>query len=405
MNRAVSTSAVVTATLSFVSSLAAQNCYDNPTQCFSFTPEPAEIGRVDTGLGLRSKQLTITGDFRLRLRFAETTADAPYGPTGDNDQQATRARVQFAYQASEKVKAFVELNLAETWAGSDPYSDALRNENYNKISQAYVAVDDMFGASEKWRVGRSEYVLGNGLILGSCDYLQYPSTFTGVWVSRNFWGHDLEVFVLDDYGPLQTPVDGTRYIGGTGKINVCKDGPVQTVSPYYMAGTRDGDTVSQDSWVGVDATGSFPEIVGWNAEWANRFVDGGKDRMAYRVQAHRKFEGFLDKVTLTRTDSEGAMHVNPADFGSAGLLHEYAGAWRSDLDTWQMAVDMKPGGGIDLNVTVLTLDRDGTAPQLGEFEFDVRAGKLVDTGVYVSGAYGIDDDKRQVGFIQLSVFF
>lgn len=400
-----SSSAAAAAVLAFASSLVAQNCYENPTQCFSFAPEPEDAGRVDSGLGLRSKQLTITGDFRLRIRAAETTADAPYGPTGDNDQQAMRARVQFAYQANEKVKAFFEINLAETWAGSDPYSDALRNENYNKVSQAYVQVDDMLGFQEKWRVGRSEYILANGLILGSCDYLQYPSTFTGVWVSRNFWGHDLEAFVLDDYGPLQTPVDGTRYVGGTGKANICKEGPLETVSPYYMAGTRDGDTVSEDQWLGVDATGSVPKAFGWNAGWADRIVDGGEDRMAYRAQVYRKFDCWLSRVALTRTDADGAMHVNPADFASAGLLHQYAGAWRSNLDTWQLAFDMNPGCGVDLNVTLLTLDRDGTAAQQGDFEFDIRAGKKLDSGVHVSAAYGRDNDDREVVFAQLTVFF
>jgi len=339
------------------------------------------------------------------VRSAETTAAAPYGPTGDNDQQAMRARVQFAYQANEKVKAFFELNLAETWAGSDPYSDALRNENYNKVSQAYVQVDDMFGVQDKWRVGRSEYILGNGLILGSCDYLQNPSTFTGMWVSRNFWGHDLEAFVLDDYGPLQTPVDGTRYAGATGKANICKDGLLETVSPYYMAGTRDGDTVSEDQWFGVDATGNVPKLVGWNAGYANRIVDGGEDRSAYRAQVFRKFEGFVHQVAVTRTDAEGAMHVNPADFASAGLLHQYAGAWRSNLDTWQLGVDMKACWGVDLNVTLLTLDRDGTASQQGHFEFDVRAGKQLDSGVHVSAAYGRDNDDREVFFTQLTVYF
>lgn len=405
MNRAVSNAALAAAILALASSVAAQNCYDNPTQCFSFAPEPGEVGRVDSGIGLRSKQLTITGDFRLRLRAAETKANAPYGPTGDNDQQAARARVQLAYQATDKARAFVEFNFAETWAGSDPYSDALTDENYNKVSQAYVAIDDMLGFQDKWRVGRSEYILGNGLILGSCDYLQLPSTFTGAWVSRNFGGHDLEAFVLDDYGPLQTPVDGTRYAGATGKLNLCKEGVVESVSPYYMAGTRDGDTESEDSWVGVDAVGSFPKVVGWNAGWADRMVDGGKDRMAYRAQVHRKFEGFLEQISLTRTDSEGAMHVNPADFASAGLLHQYAGAWRSDLDTWQLGFDMKPCTGVDLNVTLINLDRDGAAAQQGEFEFDIRAGKMLDSGVHLSAAYGRDDDDREVAFFQMTLFF
>ena len=402
MTRSLPLSAAVAATLVCASSLVAQNCYENHSQCFSFAPDADAAGRIESGIALRSKQLTITGDIRFRLRAAETVAGAAYN---SNDQQAARARVQLAYQVNEKIQAFVEFNFSETWAGSDPYSDALPGENYNKVAQAYVAVEDMFGFGDKWRVGRSNYVLANGLILGSCDFLQFPSSFTGAWVSRNFFGHDVEVFVLDDYGPLQAPVDGTRYGGATGKLNFCKEGPVESVGAYYMAGTNDGDTKSEDSWFGAEGRGAVPGVLQWNAEFAQRNVVGAKDRMAYRARVLRKFECFLEQISLTRTDSEGAMHVNPADFNSAGLLHQYAGAWRSDLDTWQLGFELNPGWGVDVGINLLHLDRDGAAAELGEFEGDVTVGKTLDSGVHVFAGYGRDDDDREVVYAQLTVFF
>ncbi len=390
------------------SPLLAQNCYDNPTghQCFSFAPLPDLQERIQSGLNLRSDAFTVTGDIRLRLRAAETQRPAAYNA---NDQQATRARVQLGYKVSEEARAFVELNLSETWAGSGSYSDATAGRNFNGVSQAWMEVDELIGIGDKWRVGRSEYVLGNGLILGSCDFLQYPSTFTGVWASQHIAGHNLEIFFFDDYGPLHQPVAGTRYWGGTARINVCKDGPLTTVSPCYLAGSRDGNSISDDSWVGIDGAGIAPLELHWSAQWARRMVDNGQDLDAYLVKVERQFKdvlgGVLDTLSLTRTDSEGAVHVNPADFNTAGLLHQYGGAWRSDLDTNQLGIGLKPGYELDLDVTLMTLDRDGKAAQAGDFEVDVVVGKQLKKGVHASAGYGRDNDDREVAYFQLSMFF
>ncbi|MBM3961113.1 MAG: hypothetical protein FJ306_04325 [Planctomycetes bacterium] len=186
MKNVLPLAAGLAAAASFASHAAAQNCYDPYMQCWSFAPRGSEVERLDTGVSLRSKQLSITGDLRLRIRGGTAPNDAPYPGGGEADQQATRGRIQMNFQATEKVRAKVEFLFAETWAGSESYSDALGgtanapNEQYNKISMAYVASKDLLGLGEEIRVGRSDYFLSNGLILGSCDFLQFPSTFTGV---------------------------------------------------------------------------------------------------------------------------------------------------------------------------------------------------------------------------------
>lgn len=388
----------------------AQICYDNDHQCFTFAPEPEEIGAIETGLALRSQKLTISGDIRLRLRAAESRRRYPYNGA---DQQATRARARLIFQATENAKAFVEFNFSETWAGSASYSDAEVGENFDGVSQAYVEVDDMLGVGDKWRVGRSEYILGNGLILGSCDYLQLPSTFTGAWVSKNFFGHDLEVFGFDDYGPLQFQsanpgAGGMRFFGGTANIAIVEDSVLEAIKPFVLVGSRDGDRPSKDIWYGVGLAGKLPGEFAWSADWAQRAVDQASDINAYNARIERPldlFGGVLSGASYTYTSSEGAMHVNPADFNSAGLLHQYAGAWRSDLQTNQLGLNFDPGQEIDLDLNLLTLDRRGTAAQLGDFEADVVIGKKLKSGVHLSGGYGIDNDRRQVGFLQMSLFF
>jgi len=155
MKNVLSLAAGLAAAASFASHAAAQNCYDPYMQCWSFAPRGSEIERLDTGVSLRSKQLSITGDLRLRIRGGTAPNDAPYPGGGEADQQATRGRIQMNFQATEKVRAKVEFLFAETWAGSESYSDALGgtanapNEQYNKISMAYVASKDLLGLGEE----------------------------------------------------------------------------------------------------------------------------------------------------------------------------------------------------------------------------------------------------------------
>ena len=418
MQRPLPSAAIAATVLSLSAAAVAQNCYESGHQCFTFGPPPSSsASKVDTSglLDLRSEKLTIEGDIRLRVRVAETRAQYPYAAA---DQQSTRARIRMRYQANDKVHALGEFNLSETWAGSEAYSDALEGENFNGVSQFYVQAEDMLGLQDTWRVGRSEYILGNGLILGSCDFLQRPGTFPGGWLSRSFDGHVLEGFVFDDYGPLQAVHDGVRYVGGTASIDVGRwvGDCVQKIKPYYMAGTRDGDSANsatnateEDAWLGVDAKGELPGGFGWSGEFANRFVDGGLDRMSWRGTVTKALDllgGFWRSVSVQITDAEGKMDVgNPADFNSAGLLHQYGGAWRSDMQTGQLGFGFAPCEAVTLDVNLLTLGRRGTAAQLGDFEADVILGAQMASGVYLSGGYGIDNDRRQVGYIQFTTNF
>lgn len=435
MNRVLTSAAAVAAALSLQVSLSAQQCYSPQNRCFSFAPMGSDVERMETGVSLRSEKLTITGDTRLRGRFAETKSDAPYNT---NDQQSTRTRIQLDYQVNEFAQAFVEFNYSEVWAGAEGYSDAqpyqngtdgiLSRENFNGIAQAYMQLDNAFGLDERIRIGRSNYFLANGMILGSCDFLQYPGAFTGVWVSRSFGPIDAEVFAFDNYGPLQSQLygGGERYVGGTARWNACEGGVVETLNAYYMQGTSDGDVTntapgspgysaardpsrnSDDSWFGVEGVGHLGGIK-WSAEFAHRQVAMAQDVSAYRVRLEHMFEepigGALRGLAVTRTDSEGALHINPADFNSAGLLHQYGGIWRSDLDTNQLAVMFTPGFDVDGTATILTLDRDGASAQLGHTEFNVLLGKMVREGLHVGGGYAIDNEERQVGYAQITLYF
>ncbi len=402
---------------------AAQQCYSPQNQCFSFAPPGEEVERIDPGIVLRSESLEITGDIRMRARFADSPDNAPYN---GNDQQTTRTRVQLDYTVNDNINAFVEFNFSEVWAGSEGYSDAqpdptlggiASRENFNAIGQAYMQLEDAFDLGTSIRIGRSNYFLANGAVLGSCDFLQYPGAFTGAWIAKGFdVGEesrlDLEIFGFDNYGPLQSqlPGGGERYAGGTARWTVSEEGLVRKVNAYHMLGTSDGDVTrnADDNWTGLELDGAIADELDWFVQIAHRKVGGGEDVSAGRARLEYNPDGdgrTLRQLAYTFTDSEGALQINPADFNTAGLLHQYGGIWRSDLQTNQLSAAMDIGGGYSATLTALTLDRRGSATQLGDFEVDGLLGEEFDSGLHLGLGYGRDNDDRQVGYLQVTAYF
>lgn len=388
----------------------AQCGYENGSpQCFSFAPPPSEVGNISENLILRSNELKISGDIRVRSRFADSPMDAPYN--GSGDQIASRARVNLDYKVNEYAQAFVQLNFSETYAGSDPYSDAVPGETSNGVAQAYLLTENAFGAGETLRVGRSYFTLASGLVYGSCDYLQYPASATGLWVSKQFGKHAIELFGFDNNGTKTAAATGARFIGGTGRIDLGNE-VVRALEPWALFGTGEGDVPNADEWYGLTVSGSIggggdqPSFFDWNAEVAQREVDAtNESRTAYRAiiskDLTKQTDGWVESVHITRTDAEGAMHINPGDFNTAGLLHQYGGAWRSDLVTNQLGVGLKPHERVDLNLNYLNFDAAGDSNN----ELDAMLGTKLNSGLHAWLGYGIDEDERQVFFAQLTLYF
>ena len=47
----------------------------------------------------------------------------------------------------------------------------------------------------------------------------------------------------------------------------------------------------------------------------------------------------------------------------------------------------------------------GINRQLGHFESNAIVAKTLDTGVHLAAGYAFDNDERQVGYLQLTVYF
>ncbi|MEZ6015421.1 MAG: hypothetical protein R3F49_09930 [Planctomycetota bacterium] len=403
----------VLSVLALASPSMAQCGYESGSpQCFSFAPPPSEVGNISENLILRSNELTITGDIRFRARSGDSPNDAPYN--GRADQIASRARVNMNYVLNEKARAFVQFNFSETFAGSESYSDAYSGQTFNGISQAYLLSEDLLGLGEELRIGRSYFTLASGLVYGSCDFLQYPAAGTGAWFSKHFGEddqHALEVFAFDNNGTQTSAATGSRFVGATGRIGLGND-VLEAIEPWVLLGTGDGDVVNEDQWFGLTVHGAVgkqedhPSLFDWNVEFAQREVDATDDsRTAYRAVVSKDLaevtDGVVKKVTLTRTDAEGAMHINPGDFNTAGLLHQYGGAWRSELITNQLGVKLKPTEKLDIDLAYINFDAAGNKNN----ELDVMLGTPIGNGVHGWVGYGRDEDDREVLYAQLTMFF
>lgn len=410
---------IALAAILFAAPASAQCGYQSGTpQCFSFAPPPPEAGNIGEDLTLVSDKLRITGDIRFRSRNAWAPTGTPYAV---GDQISSRARLNLDFAVNENVRAFTQFNFSEVWPGSDPYSDADPNNTaseFNGIAQAYLETKDLLGLGEGVRIGRSYYALASGLIYGSCDFLQYPAAGTGVWLSKEFGEHKVEVFGFDNNGTFtkngpNSAADGQRFVGASARFDLGNE-YASALEPYILFGTGDGDAVpagnpnfTEDMWVGLASMGKIDRFT-WNAEVAQREADVTDDSfLAYRVNAFADIAdiagGVVERVRVTRTDAEGRMHINPGDFNSAGLLHQYGGAWRSDLSTNQVALTFKPQDTLSIDVAYVNLDSQ--VPTGGEHEVDIMLSKKLLDGAFGWIGYGIDDDERQVLYAQLTVFF
>lgn len=420
---------------SILSGAATAQCgFDSGTpQCFSFAPPLPEAGNISDDLILVSDKFTVSGDIRFRTRNAWAPRAGNYTPSSSNpaagvgDQISSRLRINLDFKANEKVSTFAQFNFSEVWPGGDAYSDADPNGNTNDfdgIAQAYVLTNDLLGLDETLRIGRSYFALASGLVYGSCDFLQFPAAGTGVWLSRDFGGHKLEIFGIDNNGTITTNglgndiADGQRFVGAMGRIDLGNEA-FAALEPYVLMGTSDGDRFvaaqgnpdfTEDSWYGIAGMGKIDRF-SWNAEVAQREDDvpTGPDRtyVGYRVNVLADTGDLtgnvLDRVRYTRTDAEGRLHINPGDFNSAGLLHQYGGAWRSDLATDQVGLRFAPCD--TMTVDLAYLHMDSQLPTGGEHEVDLMlAAKLLD-GAHAWIGYGRDEDDREVLFAQLTVFF
>lgn len=420
---------------SILSTAAAAQCgfQSGTPQCFSFAPPPPLAGNIGDDLTLVSDRLSISGDLRFRTRNAWAPSSGNYTPSSANpaagvgDQISSRLRINLDFKVNEKVSTFAQFNFSEVWPGGDPYSDADPNgvtNNFDGIAQAYLSTKDLLGLDETFRMGRSYFALASGLVYGSCDFLQFPAAGTGVWLSREFGPHKIEVFGFDNNGTVTTNgagnliADGQRFVGATSRIDLGNE-YVAAVEPYVLFGTGDGDKFdptagnpdfTNDSWYGIAAMGKI-DCFTWNSEVAQRHDDvpnGPDDKyVGHRTNVLADTADLtgdvLHRVRYTRTDAEGRMHINPGDFNSAGLLHQYGGAWRSDLTTDQVGLTFKPSDTVTVDLAYLHLD--SLLPTGGEHEVDVMvAAKLLD-GAHAWVGYGRDEDDREVLFAQLTVFF
>ncbi|MDP6849758.1 MAG: hypothetical protein QF524_02335, partial [Planctomycetota bacterium] len=97
----------------------------------------------------------------------------------------TRVRANMNFAVNESSTAFVQWTGTETWGDG---ASLLENGTTGNISQSWFSTSNLLSLGADWKMGRSYMTVGSGMVLGSSEWDQRPSTWSGVWISSDAAG-------------------------------------------------------------------------------------------------------------------------------------------------------------------------------------------------------------------------
>jgi hypothetical protein len=173
--------------------------------------------------------------FGAEFRFRDVWSQNPLGESGqDSPQNQPKTRVKFntTFRASERFTAYLSLMNSSTWGSKDLLVDS----NYTTGDSAAgvrsgvsnadnaVLVNEAYGSwlvtdSFLLRFGRGSFTLGDGSVIATNDYQDFPYSFDGVlgtyeweFMRLSAWAVKFASYSSDFTGkvnPLQANVAGT----------------------------------------------------------------------------------------------------------------------------------------------------------------------------------------------------
>ncbi len=330
-----------------------------------------------------STGVDFSGDARARNAWSGGGADNNVWATGAWVDTRVRANMNFA--VNESSSAFVQWTGTETWGSAASLAE---NGATGNISQAWFSTSNLLSMGADWKMGRSYMTVGSGMVLGSSEWDQRPSTWSGVWISSDAAGLAIDAFAINGGALANEEMWGLSTSLGLGD-----NGFINAIDPWYIAGA-DG---SEATWMGASAGGTVA-MLDWSADWANH-EDGATDDSATSVSVSMGMGDmsgdFINSISYTMTDADGDVTIDAADWNSAGLLG--GGAWASDLETTQIGLCLNLMEGYDVGVNWID---DGS----DDNETDITVSRALGGGVDAWVGYGSQGDD-EVGYIQLSLNF
>ncbi len=368
--------------------------------------ESLERTLADLNSGLTSPEghgnVSISGDFRARNRWYDSGMS---GSSTNNRDIDTRARLTFDFAINEDARGFVGFSGREAFGGST----AGRHDygTGESLERAYVEVDSLVGDGGTVTIGRKYWTAGSGRALGSEQWDNLVTTFSGIWYNHPAGGFNIEAAMLNgvENGDSATD-DMLYYIAGMWSCDMIEACGRIDFAPWFMRdeAASAGSGGTHETWYGVEATGGAMGV-GYDAEVV-RYTFGDMNGSAWYVGAGLELEqlesvpgiaGGGINIALSSTDSEFAVPGVNSTGTAYGLEYHNAigfadvlgtsGIWTTDTDTWRVGVDISPAEGWMGGIGLMNIDMGGS-----EFdEIDISLGTKLNGGVDAWFGYAIVD--------------
>jgi hypothetical protein len=383
--------------------------------------ESLERALADLNNGLAAPagngNVTIDGDFRARNRWYDDGSDT------NNRDIDTRARLNFFFNINENATAFVGFSGREAFGGS--YAGRwdmgdIGSSSGEGLDRAWVSVDNLVGDGGNVTIGRRYWTAGSGRMLGSEEWDNYVTTFSGIWYNHAAGGFNIQGAMINgvENGPSATD-DMIYFLSGTwvcDMIEAC--GPI-ALTPWFLRdeAASAGPGGDHETWIGamiggeVMGVGYDAEIVRyeWGDSTGNAWYIGGEIQLD-ALESVPGIEGGGLNIALSQTDDEFAVPgVNSA--GTAYGLHYHdavgfadvlgtSGIWSTDTDTWRLGVDISPAEGWMGGLAYMNIDMAGSEYD----EIDLSVGTQLNGGVDAWFGYALIDPSAS-GADNMSVFW
>lgn len=377
------------------------------------------LAEMNAGLAApdAASALTISGNFRARNRWFDD------GNKINNRDIDTRARLDFLFHPNESATAFVGFSGREAFGGSAAGRwDVGTGEG---LDRAWVSIKSLVGDGGEVKIGRSYYTLGQGRLLGSEEWDNLITTFSGVWYMHPAGGLNVHAAMLNGVERGNTATDDMIYILGfnyvfdmieaCGKINL---------DPYFM---RDetasaGPSGTHETWYGADINGSTMGIM-WDLDIAQYDFDSlngtawylGADINIDQLESIPGIESGSVNVAISSSSDEFFVPgVNAVGTPYGNHYHDAVGfadvlgttgVWTTDTDTWKVGIGISPAENWHGGLSVMNIDTAGVSFD----EYDISLGTKLNGNVSAWFGYALIDpsatDNQSVFWTTLDLAF
>lgn len=326
------------------------------------------------------------------------------------------ATINMLFNVNEDARIFAEINDSTTFGdptfgfgGGGTYDD--RANGAFDVPRFYVEVDSLAGLGGRSKIGRDEYTVGSGRIVGSDDWDNVPQTHAGMWYDNE---------LVEDFMSLHTSITNDIDTGNAdesdGRLWVLAApmsldaGGGMTVVPYYVRydgvngvpGVVNG-TGGSGTWFGVDVSG---EIVGfdWEFEFAD-FSSGPMGGTAFALDVGYELGAleslpFVDsgEVDFKFSSSDAEFQtITPSYHNAGGYSDRMGGQWTGGTDMFGLGIGLTPAEGWNGELAFYSVENENSGDEWTEIDL----GFSTELGGGVGAFFGIASVSPDVGDTEL----